>query len=316
MTEQYTDAEVNYEEMPMAAVIATTDLGPNNKGTCGPDSIDDDLRTTLDAKIGNPEYHRIAYVRRWHCVDGRVKADTETIPEGEYPAQIAGSVPVSETAAEFMTNPTPNALSITVAAKTDEAIADGIEPYVHGDSHHGKEGCGANKKMRDTLRSNAENVDIVVPRAMALAEAVGLTSKGVTSDMAVELVVAGGAIAENDEIWDVTPEQVIDIMVEHGATYEELEGSHSEQRVVVDTTDHGTFDGTKFAEDHTHENGEDEVFVATLGAYVKQKFERNQARGIDDYETAKQCLAVILFNVGVPKEIGNDNLEVAILGKA
>lgn len=296
----------------MATTVISTDLGPNNKGSIGPTHLDDSKRSQIDDDISKPEYRVGINSNEWHCVDDRFLVDPET--GEEYPGQIAGSVPVSETAAEFMINKDPKKLSEVLAAKTLRAVNEGLEVFVHGDEAHGKDGCGANSKLRMTLQSNAENVDHVAPRKLALGKAVGLDKFGITEDDVVGLIIQGGRAANQDELWDVDASDSIDIMVANGAIYEEYKGPHYGVKVVVETDKDKTFNGSKFSEDHTFEDADPEkVFVASLGAYVEKAFERGRANGRSDYDIALECYAVIAFQVGVPKEIGNENLEVAIL---
>lgn len=306
------------EEILMGDVLSvtSTDLGEGNLGGIGPAVIDDSIRSVIDQEIENSEYHYPVKDNEWWCVVGRLRI--ETSKGDRYPAQIAGSIPVSETAAEYMTNSSPAPISQVIADKTQLAVSDGLEVVVHGDSGHGKTGCAANKLDRDILRSNAANIDQVAPRTLAIGKLAGLDldRAGLTEDDIVGLISQGGKASDDDKLFDASTEEKIDIMVNNGAKYEELSGDHQEKKVVVVTDPETTFNGTAFAQTHANDDGsQDEVFVASVATYVELAYERGKQRGLSETEIAKQCFAVIAFNIGVAKQVGNQNLEAAILAR-
>jgi hypothetical protein len=248
-------------------------------------------------------------LNEWHCVDGGCQFELND--DGEYPGQISGGSAITETAGEFMTNASPKTEGQVLADKTDEQVADGIEVVAHGDKAHGKDGCGANAKMRDALRHNAENAVEVIPIVEALGKLAGLESFGITQEDIQRLVEDGGAAAANDELWDVTPAEAVDIQLAYGAKYEELDRVHAEETVAVDVSEDMTINNAQYTRNHEGA----QVFVAALGAYTKRMIELDRKLGKSDRDIALGRYAAIAFQVGVCKVLGNKNLEAAVLSK-
>lgn len=287
-------------------LIAVTDLGPNNLGKINCAELSSEQRQSEIDRVCAAEAHRKP-TNRFRCVDGRRPAEGINAPEGYTDPQIAGGVAITETAADMMVE-TRQHLSKggLIALNTREAISDGLEVVVHGDTHNGKAGCGANVLIQPTLAYNADNAEVIVPTAWYLGEQLGLDKLLREQDISW-LIDNGRRNANIDSLWDVTPDETVDIALNNGAQYEELVKDHNEKAIVVETSGSAT--------------DAPDAFVASLGAYKEKLFERKQEKGKDERETALRMMAVILFNVGVPKQLTAEEkghgeaLPVVILGK-
>ena len=286
------------------------DLGAENEGAFGPDSEVNANYDGFVAEVAKPEYKRKP-TGNWVCVDGR-EPEEGAVDDGEFAdGQIAGSLPITNTAGDLMDDTkTDVKLSERVAANTREAVADKHKVTVHGDDHAEEEGCAANKKMRDTLAKIGANGDIIAPRAWALCEATGLTEADedgeplLVQDDVTRAIVTAGERAEDDSVWDVTPAQVIEIAVANGAQYQRLKGSHQERAVAAPLK--GTYATQKFAQDHPTADGEGrhELFGMSAGEYVKTTIEDTVNRGGSRREGARKAMRGIVYNLGLCKKIG------------
>lgn len=300
--------------MPEALV---TDLGVHNHGAIAA-NLQGDRREQFIEDVQDPRYEKLA-TDEVVCFDGREDEAEATSPEGYAAWQIAGSRPITDTAVDMMVAPhQTQPQSVLIAKNTREAIAAGNKVKVHGDDHKGKAGCGANVNDRQVLRSNGENLDIVAPTVWALSQRLGLDAH-MTQDDVVCLITTGAENAENDNLFDVTPEQKIDIVIANDGEYQVLKGKHRERIAVIKTTEK-VFDKDGFMQDHPADDGElDSVFGVALGMYKKKIFEEVLARGGDEREAALRVAAAIAFNVGVAKELtaeedGNgESLPVVVL---
>lgn len=298
------------------AVVPTTviDLGDRNDGSFGPTPETDAEALYNDA--ARPEYHQPA-TDRWICVDGR--GDEDALETGEADPQIAGSLPVTNTAADFL-NPAKvgNAhLSESVAVNTRRAIAHGKEVVVHGAvGHGGKAGCAANAKMRDTFRYGAANIDVVAPTVWTVSQAFGL-DRWINEDDVTESITAGGQAAEHKEMWDATPEQVIDIAVDNGAQYVALPGEHNERIVGLEMDEEKAFNNRKFAQDHQDEYGqEQQAFGVALAKYVHETFAERVADGYSPRDAALHAMRGAAYVTMLTKNIVNKDMQAALFGSA
>lgn len=293
-------------------VLVATDFGPNNKGTVG-EPLDETRQQQLTADVANEKY-TWPRSKRWICVDRRLVAGAQA-GEAEADPQTAGGIVLTDTAADMMQDDQAAPLSELVARNTRAAAVDELEPVVHGDTHGGKAGCGANKTLRATLRSNAENIEHVTPLAWASSKLLGL-DEWLREEDVTQSILAGQASADNESIWDATPEQVADIIVENGGSYEELEGDHDEAVTRVDFTEN-SFDKVRFAKDHEFPDGTTiGAFSASLGAYKAETFRRAAAHGQTRQEAALQVMRGVLFNIGVCKELSNEHMFLVGVGEA
>ncbi|MEK7600112.1 MAG: hypothetical protein AAB462_03710 [Patescibacteria group bacterium] len=296
--------------------VAVTDLGPRNKGTFGPHAGIAEADCVAIAEAAASEAYTREPTNRWRCVDGRQSPEevqgAGRVGEAYADPQIAGSIPVSETAAAFMDEPTSHKPhSQNLADKTRQAIEDGLEVIVHGDDANHKAGCKANVDVRNALLFNAENSDVVVPKVWEISKALGL-QHWIDEDDVTKSVVSGAVAAKNDSLWDVTPEQAVDIMVANGAEYEELVDVHSEMTERVDITP-TTFDKTSFIQDHSTPASKVQAFAASLGCYKQEAFRRAAIHGQHEREAALQTMRVVLFNAGLSKTLITEGTKVGLV---
>ena len=315
------DEAARMQDLEPPVAPAVINFGPDNIGAFGPDETTD-LKTLQHDAIG-PEYRK-PHSGGWICVDGRGPEGEAGVDSEELDAQIPGSKPIADTAADMQS---PKAvklrLSERIAANTTNDVQRGREITVHGDDHAGKAGCAANTKMRLTLKYNGEKVDLVVPTAWELTKMFGLDQPpfGVKREDLVEAVIAGAKNAADAEVWDVTPEEVVDIAVRNGAQYKPVKGHHTERFSGVTLDEDEIFDNRMFARQHSHENSkgeviEDEAFAAAIGTYVHTVVPERVAAGDTPHEAALHVAGVFLFTVGLHKVIGNEDLSGLALGEA
>lgn len=285
------------------AVTAVVDLGENNKGSIHAADVIRSDRERMIEDSANPEYYRY-FSGEIGCVDTRHEEDGSTSGETVADGSIAGGPAVTEPMVDFMVSAVPErGLKNSIAHHVKRFVTNGIGVKVHGDNHRGKAGCGANANKREILRSNGDNVDIVVPRAWALAEGLGLDGF-IEKEDAVNLVLNGANNAEKDELWDATPAECVDVAIDSGAKYVVLEGEHHEKLVLAILTDQ-TFDRPKFMADHPREDGEENgLFPVSLKVYKDVVFDTIvKQEGKTEREAALRVMAAILFAVGTCKEL-------------
>lgn len=279
-------------------------LGEGNHGQIGPSVLAPDLAEQARADLGKSEYDRPASLD-WDCVDMRSPANALVPAKNEgVAAHMPGGLVITDAAADMML-PENSKLSQLIVSNTKRAVEDdGQAVTVHGDSHAGKAGCGANKLLanRDVLKSNLANASIVAPLAWDVARIMNLP---ILAEDISAAIVNGGRHAANDELWDVTPEQVVDLIAANGGRYIELAGEHHEAAARLQL-DNGSFDKIGFARDHQDVG----VFAASLGRFSQYTFERY---GEDRAGAAQHVLGAILFTIGACKGLGNDSLDVAIV---
>lgn len=297
-------------------VLLVADFGPGNKGSIGV-AMSDAERQQLAHETANEKYRKRP-TNRWICVDKRLAEPDNAADHAEDEAdpQTSGGIVITDTAASFMAAADGPKLSERIAENTRTALRDGLRPVIHGDTHAGKAGCGANKVLRAVLQSNAENIDTVAPLAWTTCRSLGLDAWLRPEDV-TQAIVTGRTSADNNELWDATPGQVVDIMIENGAEYEELQGEHDEAVTRADFSD-GAFDKEAFAADHTQpDGGSVGAFSASFGALKAENFRRAARRNnLSEYEAALQTVRGVLFNIGVCKELGNEHMFLAAVGEA
>lgn len=291
---------------------ATIELGEDNEGAFGPTpEVEANFEDFVEA-INNPDNYRKSN-NIWICVDGRADLD-EVEGDGEFAAaQVPGSLPIVNTAGDIMDETFDDEdllLSSRIAANTQDAVAAGHKIIVHGDDHHGKEGCAANKQMRATLQKIAENEEIIAPLTLALCKTIGL-DKWVEQEDIYNAITIAGRRSANDMIWDANSTQVAEIAEANGAEYHTLTGEHQEQAVVA--TLEGTYDTQKFAAEHATKSGRSELFGYSLGEYAKTTFADMVASGCSERDGALKAMRGILYTVGLCKKIGSPSLRVVAL---
>jgi hypothetical protein len=294
--------EFGAEHMPN--VVMVTDLGEHNHGKISAERLQGEERQEFVDAMGKPEYQKRP-TKRIVCVDMRLPKGGRIVAEGYADPQIAGGPAITETMIDMMVvedQTTPE--SELIGKNTREVVHAGYQVVVHGDSGKKKAGCGANAHDRDTLRSNARNVDIIAPKAWFVSEQLGL-NEWISEDDIVTLITNGGHNAENDELFDVTPEQKVDIITapENGGEYEELQHEHNEHAIAAEVGDM-VFDQEGFMHDHVTDDGiELGAFAVAFGAYKELEFTKTHLLGGTDRDAALRMAAAVIFNLGLPKEL-------------
>lgn len=287
------------------------DFGPGNEGEFGPTPEVEARYHDFVLEVSNPEYRRRSN-NVWICVDGREseRQDELGIDDESAPAQMPGSLPIVNTAGDMMDDTFDDddlRLSDRVAANTRAAVGAGRRVIVHGDDHHGKDGCAANKQMRATLTKVSDEAEVVVPLSWAFCKIAGLEDLISQEDVSDAVAIAGRRAA-NDEIWDIKPEEVPDVAVANGAEYHALKGKHLEAAVAVPRE--GTYAAQKFAQDYEARHGQRvEVFVATIHEYVKATIEDMVATGWSERDGALKAMRGIIYTAGLSKKIGKPTLR-------
>jgi hypothetical protein len=302
----------NGDQIMPTLTVSLTDLGPNNIGKLGPAGLDDERHRQVAAALAKPEYSLPAS-NRWICIDGRcsVKEISLVGSKSEADPQTAGGIPTTETAVSYMDNPsTQRPRSQVVTDSTRSAIADGLEVVVHGDEHNREAGCLANVILRKILRFTAENIDILTPPLWLACQQMGLDEWITQEDITMSAMNAKAA-ADNDELWDCTPEQAVDIAVSNGAEYEELQGEHQE---VIDREDHteGAFSKPRFNRDHSVDRPL-QAFSVSVGKYRAETFRRAQLHGWSDREAALRTMRAKLFNRVAKKMLLAEDARTGII---
>lgn len=303
------------EIMPkVPELVLVTPLGDNNDGTIGPNGQPDDnaaLTAHMATEVGRAEYSKPP-TNRWVCVDGRVTAakmkETERLNADP---QTAGGLPLTELSVDFMLHDNPKPVSVTLAATTKKTIDNKQQAIVHGDEHVHFDGCGCNVKQREILQRNAANIDIVTPIAWTFAEKLGI-DKYLEIDDVTKMVVTGEKNAENDELWDATPAEKVQIILDNGGEYEEFIADHTELITRADISN-AAFDEAAFIRDHTDEDGNAlRAFSASFGALKAYYFEVAEKNGTSVHDAALRTVAAILHNLGTAKRLSNKNMHAGI----
>jgi hypothetical protein len=301
---EFEGIQLEQEILSMPKILAVTDLGANNKGTISAGDVDAETMRGLIEDLAKPEYRKKP-TNRFRCVDGRLPEGGLQPESDEADPQGAGGESVFEPMIDYMLEPKSTVrLSSKVAKHTKRAIGHSRRVVIHGDTHKNKAGCGANAMKRDVLVANAENADIVAPKAWSICEAVGISSL-LEQDDITRAILIGKENADNDKLWDITPEQHVDTAFENGAEYEELTEDHAEKTINVDVSGYA-FDEEAYMRDHPNPNKPGlsyEVFVASVGVYKNVAFEDAEKEGRSQRDAALRVLGFILFNIGVPKEL-------------
>ncbi len=296
-------------------ILLVTPLGENNLGTIGPNGTYEEnlaLSTHMAKEVARPEYRKPP-TNRWVCVDGRVsEAKMLDLEREDADPQTAGGLPITELSVDFMLNKNPAPVSVTLAETTKKTIANGQKAVVHGDTHAHTAGCGCNAKQQEILEKNAANIDIVTPIAWEFVKQLGIDKHMQIEDV-TDMIVVGGQNASNGDLWDATPEEKVQIVLDNGGEYEELIDDHTEFTTRADTSEMA-FDEAAFIRDHTDENGNAlRAFSASFGLLKKYYFEVAEKEGSSLHDAALRTVAAILHNLGTAKRLSNKDMQAAIL---
>ena len=299
--------EMEGDIMPLQVI--TTTLGENNVGSYGPDDISEEKRTEIAQANTDPSYRRRAS-NRYICVDGRctqTELDQADLDLEEYDPQMPGGKAVLETAIDFMLNPDPQPLSVTVPAKTRGVIESGRRVTTHG-ANGNKEGCKANQDMAQVLKENAANMDIVVPIAVSVNQGLGI-DRFFRTDRLTEMVVTGNGASDNETLWDLDAAGVVNAVVASGGEYLDLVGDHSEKGIRVDLQE-GAVRRAKLVKDLSAEDKAIQQFIASLGQYKKDIFEQYAANGQSETDAALHVAAAVLYTIGISKHLSSQKMPV------
>lgn len=301
--ELYSTNGERFGAMPQVAVL---DLGKDNVGKLGPNGLPEDKRDFHSA-YDDPEMRLEGLSDTYICMDGRFAAGPES--------QVLGGLPLLDVSTDMMVSSSKTKLSELVALKTKQAIADGFDVTVHGDSNAKKNGCAANFAKRDVMRFAAERIDTIAPLAWTIARKLGLDTYA-TSDDVTRVILTGKAAADNEDIWDVDAEQCVDIIVENGGRYIEAPGEHAEVDADFEMDDDSKIDTGLFGEAFTREDGKAaQLFVVTLGKYAKDTFRRAEMHGRTKQEAALTVLAGISLHLAAFKILGAPEMGASLSGK-
>lgn len=295
------------EGFSMPLQVLTGNLGNGNMGSIGPQSPED-AQSVLEASTSD-KYEKTPS-GHWGCFDGRGSEQEVVINPETADAALAGGLIISETAAAFMLSDSPLPLSNTVKEVTVRAIADGVSVEMHG-ANGNKAGCAANAEIKNGLKTAAARIDILAPLAIDLTQRLGIDHLVSTQDV-VDMIVRGDESAHKDEVWDASPEEVVAIAVNNGASYRNLVGPHEEKRIRADLTEN-VFDKYEFLADAKTADIQGQIFPAAFGAYKKLAFERAMASGEDEPQVALRVAAVITFNLAIGKLLCNGEMPVDII---
>lgn len=288
----------------MPGVLAVTNLGTHNRGTISAEGLTGDAREEFLNDISKPEHHKVATIR-FVCVDMRLPEGGCDVPEGYADPQIAGGAAITETAVDMMFEADQQLpVSKLVVKNTRQVLNAGYRVVVHGDTHKQKGGCGANANDRETLKDNAKNIDIIAPKTWYVCQQLGLDAYIDENDI-VRLITNGAHNAAKDELFDVTPEEKVDLITapENGGEYEELLGEHHEHAIVAEVGDK-VFDQEGFMHDHVSADGTElGIFAAAFGAYMQMEFTKTHKLKGNDRDAALRTAAAVAFNLGLPKEL-------------
>jgi len=293
------------------------DLGSGNKGNIGPARLGIDDIGKITIELSCQEYRRKAS-KAYDCVDGRNRNEVRRENVNELGlVQVPGGKPIQDSSIRLMrvrkdSKLPGNRLSRVLAEQTRIAVDEGYEIFVHGDDSHGKDGCAANKLQRDILISNAKNANIVLPLVWDLSTKFGLNiwiDQGDISD----LIVVGNDNAHDDDLWDATPSEKADIIVDNGGKYVEVIGEHTEvvAAAVIDANE--AINSKDFADKHVMPDGTNlGALVATLGRSIADIF-KNTNTEEDKKEAALNAAASLLWTIGTLKEIGDDSMKIVLI---
>jgi len=312
----YSNQPPEGEAMKPTLVLERTSLGPQNIGPFGPEGriapgeYEDVVTDLGDERYSVPATNRVI------CMDDRLKrgekeqAEQHEVHEAD--SQLGGSIPASETAAHYMDSSSAHhPVSFMYASTTREASDDGLVVVVHGDTTNGKGGCAANVKLREVLRFSAENSDIVAPLVWGSCIEMGL-DEHISREDVHQSILTGEESANDDSLWDVTPEQRIDIAVANGAEYEEYEGEHYAVATRIDRTDRA-FAKAKYVIDHSKGGTMVSALSVSMGKYKQVAFERATMHGRSERDAALQVMRVMTFNLAANKMLTTEKTEAAVV---
>ena len=175
-------------------------------------------------------------------------------------------------------------------------------------------GCVANAGMRDVLGFLVINSDIILPTAWELLKVAELDDVLTQEDL-VQSALSANSAANNDNLWDATPEEVIDLAVANGAEYMDLVRDHNEKATRADMSKRGAFAKARFILDHMVGNDQIQAFSASFGAYATITFERAAMHNVSRRDAALQIARVYLYNIALTKKLKNDAMPVGVLAE-
>jgi hypothetical protein len=297
------------------AILATDNFGRGNQGRIG-EALAPELKTQLADDIASGTYARPAS-QRWICVDGRSVASAEQASEQADP-QTAGGWVITNIAADLMLEEMGrDGLTTQATRHTEAALRDGLTPVVHGDSDQLKAGCGANQALRASLKNNDENVGVVSRLVWQACQWLSI-DQHVSERTIARAIQTGKLAAENEDLWDATPEQLANTIMTAGGQYEELSGTHSEAITVLDFSEQA-FAKQAFASDHASalDGGRPlSAFAASLGALKTELFRQAKLHGDTERAAAERTMAALIFNIGLCKQLSSDSMSFVAIGQA
>jgi hypothetical protein len=291
-------------DQPTAEVklLIDTDFGKGNEGSLGP-ATEAEVLSVKD--IADQKYVEQMRAERWFCMDDGIE---------DLGGQLPGGILITEAAGATMQDKLEyHRQSDLIAAQTRELVGDGIEVWVHGDTHAGKIGCAANAGKRATLKIGRQHMESVIRLAWPTMEFLNL-ARVVPKETAREFILAGAARAENDDFWDVSPAEVVDIAVANGANYHEPDRQHRTACVRLDLSPN-IYNNGKYRQTHQSHDGQPlGALSVTLGAYKDNLLRRAVKHGHNEIWVAQKVLQAAIFSVEASKKLGNERLRLAVVG--
>lgn len=291
-------------------------------------SYSPEFNMQLITKAAESEYQQPLDLSCLICVDGRESIEGRNWKaRGIYP-QTAGGEVITNIATQVLTDPAAadRKLSGCVTQAVNDITAAGRQIQMHGDTHHGPGGCGANANLRPVMGIIADQGDAMINTTLSLMELADLqglmADTGFGAETMRELTAQAVSVSSLDSFWDIDAAALTKQVRESTAgqklaNYVELVEEHLEKFIIVDLREEVGFDETLFMQQQTDSNGKPvEAFVCSLGAYKKLLMTEAAAGKIDQLTALKRLAAFILFNVGVCVRLtaAENPLPVVVLG--
>ena len=303
------------DHLNTALTVNVTTLGPGNIGSFGPEGRIEPEESRYLLHSLTSETYSVPATNNWICIDGRCSsAELERAQSDEQAAnpQIAGSLSTTETAVSLMAgldNHRP--VSVLFAHATRDAIRHGQVVTMHGDDVKGKSGCAATGKLRDILLFAGENMDVLLPPIWDICCQMGL-KKMLNKEDLVGSVMNGKAAALNPKLWDVTPEECLEIAISNGVRYEAYQGVHCEVVDREDLTDRA-FAKARFLLDHATGNRIISVFSTSIGCYKEFADERVRVQHQPQRKASLDVMRALIFNRAARKMLTTERTEVGVI---
>jgi len=272
-------------------LISIGDLGPGNEGGFGPGSEHEHeaVKDVQDEWYWGPRSEKSA------CMDDRLEG---------LRLHLAGNRAVTEVAAGYMgRHAEQTSLSRAMERKINELKSMGREPVFHLK-------CAALAAIKPALEFAAEHEDEVVSTLWPKLDAVGAT-EFLTEQQLRNAIKNGSAAAGKDEIWDATPEELLETAKKCGVEIEDAPGDHHAAGNLDNMSRFG-FNNGQFRKDHQADDGEPLGLLTIDWAGYRDQLLQD---GFTDEDAARMLMRGGLFIVSVQKMINKDGSPVATVAE-